>query len=180
MTWPVPGPAWENLMGYSPREESKRAGWFSSITFSRLKNGSSWWAENQAIVAGGLHGWTSSSWVNWNMKRAYKRCMKVWRSLKGQVTQKQCRNTVWACRDSLKKAKTHLELKLVRDIKCNYLGFCRCIRNKRKTRENVDLLLNGSGCWQRTWKRSRCSFWNLLVRTSFRNSIPWDQWESLE
>lgn len=106
--WPVQGPAWENLMGYSPGEEFRRAGWFTSITFSRLKNSSSWWAGNQAKVTGALRGWTSSSWVHSKMKRAYMK----WK--KGQVTQELCRNTVQACRDRLRKANTNLELKLVR------------------------------------------------------------------
>lgn len=117
---------------YCSKEESKRAGWFSSITFSQLKNSSSWWMGHQPKVVGGLHGW-SSSWVHSNMKRACKK------QKKGQEAQKQCRNTVQTWRNRLRKVKTHLELKLVRDMKCKYLGFWRYISNKRKTKENTDL-----------------------------------------
>lgn len=47
----------------------------------------------------------------------------------------------------VRKAKAYLELNLARDVKnkSNEKGFCRCISCKRKTRENVSLLLNGAG-----------------------------------
>lgn len=42
-------------------------------------------------------------------------------------------------RDGLKKAKPHIELNLIKDVKSNWKGFYRCINNKRKTGENVGL-----------------------------------------
>ncbi|KAK4810509.1 hypothetical protein QYF61_004289 [Mycteria americana] len=48
-------------------------------------------------------------------------------------------------RDGVRKAKAHLELNLVRDVKGDKKGFCGFIISKRKTRENVGLLLNGAG-----------------------------------
>lgn len=55
------------------------------------------------------------------------------------------RNTVSACRNKVKEPKAYLILSLVRGIKVNRKGFCRYIICKRKTRENVESLLNSSG-----------------------------------
>ncbi|PKU31816.1 rna-directed dna polymerase from mobile element jockey-like [Limosa lapponica baueri] len=49
-------------------------------------------------------------------------------------------------RDETRKAKASLELKLARDVKVNKKGFFfKYIGGKRKTRENVGLLLNEMG-----------------------------------
>ncbi|GAB0176369.1 mitochondrial enolase superfamily member 1 [Grus japonensis] len=45
----------------------------------------------------------------------------------------------------MRKAKVHLELNLARDVKDNKKGFFKYISSKRKTRENVGLLLNEVG-----------------------------------
>lgn len=63
----------------------------------------------------------------------------------GQVTWQECRDTVQACRNGVRKSKTHRELRSVRDQKDNKQGFNRCISGKRKTGENVGLLLNVAG-----------------------------------
>ena len=49
------------------------------------------------------------------------------------------RNIVRVYRDATRKAKTHLELYLARDVKDNKNGFSKCIISKRKT---MGLLLN--------------------------------------
>ncbi|XP_075581659.1 lens epithelium-derived growth factor-like [Pelecanus crispus] len=64
---------------------------------------------------------------------------------KGQVTQEECRDSVQVCRDRVRKAKAHLELRLARDVKGNIKGFYRYISSKMNTRENVGLLPNGAG-----------------------------------
>ncbi|KAK4825248.1 hypothetical protein QYF61_025647 [Mycteria americana] len=46
--------------------------------------------------------------------------------------------------DTVRKAKTYLELKLARDTKGSKKGFYEYISGKGKTRENVDPLLNGA------------------------------------
>jgi len=51
---------------------------------------------------------------------------------------------VRACRDATRKAKAHLELKLARDVK-KKKGFFNYISSKRKSRDNVGLLLNELG-----------------------------------
>lgn len=48
-------------------------------------------------------------------------------------------------RDQVRKAKSQTELNLARDIKGNQKSFCKCITNKRKTRENVNPLWKETG-----------------------------------
>ncbi|GAB0187214.1 mitochondrial enolase superfamily member 1 [Grus japonensis] len=47
--------------------------------------------------------------------------------------------------DAARKTKAYLELNLARDVKDNKKGFFKYISSKRKTRENVDRLLNDVG-----------------------------------
>ncbi|NXU46088.1 RTBS polymerase, partial [Drymodes brunneopygia] len=53
---------------------------------------------------------------------------------KGWATWKEYRNIIRVCRDAMRKAKAHLELSLVRDIKDNKKGFYKTISSKRKIR----------------------------------------------
>jgi len=63
----------------------------------------------------------------------------------GQATWEEYKNVVRACRDVTRKAKTHLELELARDVKNNKKGFFKYISSKRKARDNVGPLLNEVG-----------------------------------
>jgi len=45
----------------------------------------------------------------------------------------------------MRKAKVHLELNLARDVKDNKKSFFKYISSKRKTRDNMGLLLNKVG-----------------------------------
>jgi len=63
----------------------------------------------------------------------------------GQATWEEYRSVDKACREAMRKAKVHLELNLAKDIKDNKKGFFKYISSKRKTRENVGLLLNELG-----------------------------------
>lgn len=71
--WPVWGSAWKNPMGHHPgaKRGPPRAGWFSRITSSNLKLCPSPKAGSQAQVAGSLHGWISSYWLNTNIRRKH-------------------------------------------------------------------------------------------------------------
>ena len=60
----------------------------------------------------------------------------------GLVSWKECRNIVRACRIAVRKAKAHLVLNLVREIKDKKKDFFKYVSSKRKTRENVGPLLN--------------------------------------
>jgi len=62
-----------------------------------------------------------------------------------QATWEEYRNVVRSCRDAMRKAKAHLELKLARDVKNNQKGFFNYISSKRKAWDNVRLLLNEAG-----------------------------------
>ncbi|GAB0206875.1 mitochondrial enolase superfamily member 1 [Grus japonensis] len=64
---------------------------------------------------------------------------------KGLATWEEYRDVVRVCRDATRKAKAHLELNLAMDVKDNKKGFFKYISSKRKTRENVGLLLNEVG-----------------------------------
>jgi len=63
----------------------------------------------------------------------------------GQATREEYRNVARACRDTTRKAKAHLELNLARDVRNNKKGFFKYISSKRKTRDNVEPLLNEVG-----------------------------------
>lgn len=60
-------------------------------------------------------------------KEAHKR----WKQQ--QVTHVEYRDTVGVCGEGVRKAKAHLELNLVRDVKDNKKGFYRSISSKRET-----------------------------------------------
>jgi len=47
--------------------------------------------------------------------------------------------------DGVRKAKADLELNLAKDMKGNRKGLYKYINSKRKTRENMNLQLNGTG-----------------------------------
>jgi len=63
----------------------------------------------------------------------------------GQSTWEEYRNILSACRDATRKAEAQLVLNLARDVKDNKKGFFMSIIRKRKTRENMGLLLNKVG-----------------------------------
>ncbi|CAM4545620.1 unnamed protein product [Lepidochelys olivacea] len=72
-------------------------------------------------------------------KGAYKK----WKI--GQMTRDEYKNIAWACRSEIRKAKSHLELQLARDVKSNKKGFFRYVSNKKKVKESVGPLLNEGG-----------------------------------
>lgn len=45
----------------------------------------------------------------------------------------------------MRKAKAHLEINLTKEVKDNKKGFFKYVKSKRKTTENVSLLLNEMG-----------------------------------
>jgi len=72
-------------------------------------------------------------------KEAYRRWK--WRP----ATWKENKDIACICRNEVRKAKVHLELKLVWEVKGNREGFCKYIDSKRKAKEHVDFLLSGPG-----------------------------------
>ncbi|CAM4699944.1 unnamed protein product, partial [Caretta caretta] len=72
-------------------------------------------------------------------KEAYKK----WKI--GQMTRDEYKDIAQACRSEIRKAKSHLELQLARDVKSNKKGFFRYVSNKKKVKESVGPLLNEGG-----------------------------------
>lgn len=61
------------------------------------------------------------------------------------ATWKEHKDIACTCRNEVRKAKVHLELKLVWEVKGNRRGFCKYIDSRRNAKENVGLLLSGLG-----------------------------------
>ncbi|CAM5122730.1 unnamed protein product [Eretmochelys imbricata] len=61
------------------------------------------------------------------------------------MTREEYKNIARACRNDIRRAKSHLELQLARDVKSNKKGFFRYVGNKKKAKENVGPLLNEGG-----------------------------------
>ncbi|CAM4597055.1 unnamed protein product [Lepidochelys kempii] len=61
------------------------------------------------------------------------------------MTRDEYINIARACRNEIRKAKSHLELQLARDVQSNKKGFFRYVGNKKKAKESVGTLLNEGG-----------------------------------
>ncbi|CAM4532571.1 unnamed protein product [Caretta caretta] len=61
------------------------------------------------------------------------------------MTREEYKNIARACKREIRKAKSHLELQLARDVKSNEKGFFRYVSNKKKVKEGVGPLLNEGG-----------------------------------
>ncbi|CAM4534474.1 unnamed protein product [Lepidochelys kempii] len=61
------------------------------------------------------------------------------------MTREEYKNIARACRNDIRRAKSHLELQLDRDVKSNKKGFFRYVGNKKKAKESVGPLLNEGG-----------------------------------
>ncbi|CAM4533257.1 unnamed protein product [Lepidochelys olivacea] len=72
-----------------------------------------------------------------------KEADKKWKI--GQMTREKYKNIAQACRNEIRRAKSHLELQLARDVKSNKKGFFRYVNNKKKVKETVGPLLNEGG-----------------------------------
>ncbi|CAM4553989.1 unnamed protein product [Caretta caretta] len=72
-----------------------------------------------------------------------KEAYKMWKI--GQMTRKEYKHVARACRNEIRRAKSHLELQLARDVRSNKKGFFRYVGNKKKAKESVGPLLNEGG-----------------------------------
>ncbi|CAM5122712.1 unnamed protein product [Eretmochelys imbricata] len=61
------------------------------------------------------------------------------------MAREEYKNIARACRNEIRRAKSHLELQLARDVKSNKKGFFRYVGNKKKAQESVGPLLNEGG-----------------------------------
>ncbi|CAM4590483.1 unnamed protein product, partial [Lepidochelys olivacea] len=72
-----------------------------------------------------------------------KEAYKTWKF--GQMTRDEYKNIARVCRSEIRKAKSHLELQLAKDVKSNKKGFFRYVSNKKKVKESVGPLPNEGG-----------------------------------
>lgn len=133
--WPLQGPAWKSSRGKRPwREEGPRnAGWYSKIIFSKLMSNPSQKVGSQAELPAGLCGWMRSSCSNSATGRNYTK-------LEAGTDKVEEYKAAWACRDTIRKAKVHL------DLKSNKKGCCK-FGSKRKMWAHCWM---GQGLW---WRR---------------------------
>ncbi|CAM4643115.1 unnamed protein product [Caretta caretta] len=61
------------------------------------------------------------------------------------MTREEYKNIARACRNEIRRAKSHLELQLARDVKSNKKGFFRYVGNKKKAKESGGPLMNEGG-----------------------------------
>uniref|UniRef100_A0A8B9ZFV9 Reverse transcriptase domain-containing protein n=1 Tax=Anas platyrhynchos TaxID=8839 RepID=A0A8B9ZFV9_ANAPL len=86
------------------------------------------------------------AWLNrelWLELRRKKRVYNLWKI--GQATREDYKDVARLCRDKIRKAKAHLELKLATAVKDNKKRFYKYINTKRRTKENLHPLLDAGG-----------------------------------
>ncbi|KAJ7425369.1 rna-directed dna polymerase from mobile element jockey-like [Pitangus sulphuratus] len=83
-------------------------------------------------------------------------------------------------RNETKKAKTHLELNLSKDVKDNKKGVLEYINNKRKTKDNTSLLLNEGSLVTEDAEKAEllCTFFAFVFtgKTSPQGSLTDGTW----
>ncbi|CAM5079740.1 unnamed protein product [Natator depressus] len=86
------------------------------------------------------------TWLNGEILADLKHKKEAYKKWKvGHMTREEYKNIAWACRNEIRRAKSHLELQLARDVKSNKKGFFRYVGNKKKAKESVGPLLNEGG-----------------------------------
>lgn len=88
-----------------------------------------------------------------------------------QVTKEEYRSIDQVCRDSARKAKAQLQLKLVMDINGNKNGFNHCISMKSPSKETMGYLLNGN-CDLGTVDLGKAEVLHTFVTLSFTAIVP--------
>nr|XP_048724541.1 RNA-binding motif, single-stranded-interacting protein 1 isoform X1 [Caretta caretta]XP_048724542.1 RNA-binding motif, single-stranded-interacting protein 1 isoform X1 [Caretta caretta]XP_048724543.1 RNA-binding motif, single-stranded-interacting protein 1 isoform X1 [Caretta caretta]XP_048724544.1 RNA-binding motif, single-stranded-interacting protein 1 isoform X1 [Caretta caretta] len=86
------------------------------------------------------------AWLNGEILADLKHKKEAYKKWKvGHMTREEYKNIARACRNDIRRAKSHLELQLARDVKRNKKGFFRYVGNKKKAKESVGPLLNEGG-----------------------------------
>ncbi|CAM5154475.1 unnamed protein product, partial [Eretmochelys imbricata] len=86
------------------------------------------------------------AWLNGEILADLKHKKEAYKKWKvGHMTREEYENIAQACRNEIRRAKSHLELQLARDVKSNKKGFFRYVGNKKKAKESVGPLLNEGG-----------------------------------
>ncbi|CAM4564646.1 unnamed protein product [Lepidochelys olivacea] len=86
------------------------------------------------------------AWLNGEILADLKHKKEAYKKWKvGHMTREEYKNIARSCRNDIRRAKSHLELQLARDVKSNKKGFFRYVGNKKKAKESVGPLLNEGG-----------------------------------
>ncbi|CAM4509227.1 unnamed protein product [Lepidochelys kempii] len=86
------------------------------------------------------------AWLNSEILADLKHKKEAYKKWKiGQMTREEYTNIAQVCRSEIRKAKSHLELQLARDVKSNKKDFFGYVGNKKKVKESVGRLLNEGG-----------------------------------
>ncbi|CAM4529932.1 unnamed protein product [Lepidochelys kempii] len=86
------------------------------------------------------------AWLNGEILADLKHKKEAYKKWKvGHMTREEYKNIAQACRNEIRRAKSHLELQLARDVKSNKKGFFRYVGNKKKAKESVGPLMNEGG-----------------------------------
>ncbi|CAM4651557.1 unnamed protein product [Lepidochelys kempii] len=86
------------------------------------------------------------AWLNGEILADLKHKKEAYKKWKvGHMTREEYKNIAWACRNEIRRAKSHLELQLARDVQSNKKGFFRYVGNKKKAKESVGPLMNEGG-----------------------------------
>jgi len=88
------------------------------------------------------------AWLNRELmlglrKKKKRRVYHLWK--RWQATQEEYRGPIRSCRDEIRKAKAHLELRLVTVIKDDKKCFYKYINNKKRVKESLHPLLDARG-----------------------------------
>ena len=86
------------------------------------------------------------AWLNRELQlelRRKKRVYNLWK--KGWATEEDYKEVTRLCRDKIRKAKAHLELSLATAVKDNKKSFYKYINAKRRTKQNLQPLLDVRG-----------------------------------
>ncbi|CAM4568591.1 unnamed protein product [Lepidochelys kempii] len=86
------------------------------------------------------------------------------------MTREEYKNIARACRSEIRKAKSHLELQLARDVKSNKKSFFRYGSNKKKVKESVGPLLNEGGSLV-TEDVEKANVFNAFLAFVFTNKV---------
>lgn len=89
------------------------------------------------------------------------------------------REAVQACGDTVRKARTQLELNLVMDVNSNKKDLYKYARNKRKSRGNVGLLLNGEGALE-TKRIEKAEVLNAFFASVFTSKASLQEFQAPE
>ncbi|KAK4810807.1 LOW QUALITY PROTEIN: hypothetical protein QYF61_008779 [Mycteria americana] len=97
----------------------------------------------------------------------------VWNTLwkQGQATQEDYKDAVHHCQEKIHTTKAQLELKLASTVVDNKKGFLKYVNSKRRTKENIGLLLDEVGHLTNR-DEDKAEIFNAFFASVFNNVVP--------